>query len=1029
MATPRKTAGLTATPSLNKAQLDWTSSSDRTIIQYDYRLKLASSSVWGSPVPMSGASFNQLSGDGHDIRVIVRPSNPAEDFVEIVEKKTQLINLADLDTDIQAVVSDKTALKVLAGIESELSSIATEESAIVKLASQQTSIDAIVKQQTNILALAGDATALQNLADFDSALTTLAGQQADLSAISLLKGAIVSVTNDAADIKALVDEKTSLLAVANLESDIAALTTEKTALVKVASQGSQLTALTNVTSKLLASAGSVTGLQYDQSMTVASASPNSPGEYGFYSFTNALNALGNITTGSAPQVTSPTIKTASLFVINYKDKNSSDMELLIKSIIANDVIRFGISASHYYIFRVVTIYTRRLLKGFQIELLDSKTSGVGISWKLDSQSVTIDLLRAAGYNAFVNLIKKSTDIISIVNDKSAIDALVQERTELVALANEKTGILSATAQWTLKTQVGGLVGGIGLYNDGSTTQFMVRADKFAILPTSGSASQQLANKGVPFSVSGGRVYINDAMITNLNADNITVGTLNVNRMPQFNLLTKATENTMASTNANRWSFYWEDLGTPSAYWNSGTTYNKGDITKRPPSSDSWDRLYVARRNTRNDRPEVSSSDWSFIGRWLINQSYGEDVYKYFGFQDGKTNKIYKSKRPHVSHSTNKPGQLQSGFFFSQDGTSYIRAAQIDQLDLNDINITGILSQGYISSNVKNIAVLWEGSIYLDNNSYHKFPLKDDVRLYSAITVMGRGFTSKYSSAEITTSIITIHASNTSTPIGLVEMDLGYKRSADGFTLEFKREGGANSGYIYKVLGYKGEGSNPLYSTTFDLPSITWGFSYGDITVDNNNKFWLSHRNVSSTRFISVSSTGTIDHTKTFDLNTSSIFGLVFYNNKLWSISQVTNGDINVIATSLSGSRSTSDDFQVVFGNYNNLTYYNGKFWLLDTDAKKVVVYTTSGARSSSDDFNLDISHGIASGITFGNNRFYVTDRFTSKVFAYTSSGSRDIVNDVILDANFDGNNGIAYYNNKLWVLSLAPVSKVSSYTT
>lgn len=63
------------------------------------------------------------------------------------------------------------------------------------------------------------------------------------------------------------------------------------------------------------------------------------------------------------------------------------------------------------------------------------------------------------------------------------------------------------AQYSIKTDVNGNVAGFGLANDGVTSDFTVLADRFSI-----SAAADTTNTNVPFIVTGGKVYINSALI-------------------------------------------------------------------------------------------------------------------------------------------------------------------------------------------------------------------------------------------------------------------------------------------------------------------------------------------------------------------------------------------------------------------------------------------------------------------------------------------------------------------------------------
>lgn len=77
-----------------------------------------------------------------------------------------------------------------------------------------------------------------------------------------------------------------------------------------------------------------------------------------------------------------------------------------------------------------------------------------------------------------------------------------------------------TAQWGVKTSVGGLQGGVGFYNNGSVTSFTVNANQ--IIFTDGSVTG-----GTPFQISGGITQIKsasiiDGSITNAKIANATI---------------------------------------------------------------------------------------------------------------------------------------------------------------------------------------------------------------------------------------------------------------------------------------------------------------------------------------------------------------------------------------------------------------------------------------------------------------------------------------------------------------------------
>jgi hypothetical protein len=69
------------------------------------------------------------------------------------------------------------------------------------------------------------------------------------------------------------------------------------------------------------------------------------------------------------------------------------------------------------------------------------------------------------------------------------------------------------ARWTAVVDVNGLVGGFGIYNDGSTVQAGFNVNTFWVGTTD-------ANKRKPFIISEGVTYINEAVIPTLSADKI-----------------------------------------------------------------------------------------------------------------------------------------------------------------------------------------------------------------------------------------------------------------------------------------------------------------------------------------------------------------------------------------------------------------------------------------------------------------------------------------------------------------------------
>jgi hypothetical protein len=109
---------------------------------------------------------------------------------------------------------------------------------------------------------------------------------------------------------------------------------------------------------------------------------------------------------------------------------------------------------------------------------------------------------------------------------AADSAEATARTTLQTQVNNNQASLSTVgsvvdglkASYVVKTDVNGYVSGYGLYNSGGSSEFIILANKFALV-TPGQAPT------VPFAADAGGVYMNTAYIRNLVVDKITGGAI------------------------------------------------------------------------------------------------------------------------------------------------------------------------------------------------------------------------------------------------------------------------------------------------------------------------------------------------------------------------------------------------------------------------------------------------------------------------------------------------------------------------
>jgi len=77
------------------------------------------------------------------------------------------------------------------------------------------------------------------------------------------------------------------------------------------------------------------------------------------------------------------------------------------------------------------------------------------------------------------------------------------------------------AQYTVKLNVNNHVAGIGLMNDGNTSAFVVQADRFAVVSSSGTGYK------APFFVDDGQTFIDTALIKDASITNAKIGTAQI----------------------------------------------------------------------------------------------------------------------------------------------------------------------------------------------------------------------------------------------------------------------------------------------------------------------------------------------------------------------------------------------------------------------------------------------------------------------------------------------------------------------
>lgn len=152
----------------------------------------------------------------------------------------------------------------------------------------------------------------------------------------------------------------------------------------------------------------------------------------------------------------------------------------------------------------------------QISTVQSTLAGNIASVQQSSQTAiaTANAANTAAQNAAA---LANTANNSAITSGAQATAAVAESTLANALANEANDkALLIGALYTAKVAVNGLVGGFGIFNDGTTIEAGFEVDRFWI----GRSAQ---DKVLPFIINDGVVYINKARIKNADIDTLKIG--------------------------------------------------------------------------------------------------------------------------------------------------------------------------------------------------------------------------------------------------------------------------------------------------------------------------------------------------------------------------------------------------------------------------------------------------------------------------------------------------------------------------
>ena len=469
-------------------------------------------------------------------------------------------------TSIEAELPDKASVSAVNSLSTDLSEAEGEiEANQTLIASLTTTVDG--KAETSaVTALSDRVTATEdsittNQSDITSLQTTIA-TKADTSALTALTNQVTanetSITTNQSNITALnttVGTKADATALTTLsnrvaanETSISTIQTDVTSLTTTVGTKADTTALTALSNRVDTTESDITTVQSD--ITSLTTNVNTRATQ------TALDTLSQSVTANANTIASEQTKLTSLTTTVSGKADSSSLTALSGRVDVTEsditVINSEITALEARIvgtnlgpetnsFTGTTralaeasrdrYFTNNPTKLAQYDADDSinirLTWGVLRVYQFRRESAWVDngeveptATAVTTLNATVtqhttsidanttNITANSQAITALTSTVAGIDvaAISTLETKVTNIENvDGSTTLAGLARWLVKTQVNDLVGGVGLYNDGETVDFIIAASRFAVVPTGWEGAD--SEKRIPFAVITDHRYV------------------------------------------------------------------------------------------------------------------------------------------------------------------------------------------------------------------------------------------------------------------------------------------------------------------------------------------------------------------------------------------------------------------------------------------------------------------------------------------------------------------------------------------
>lgn len=548
IAAPTKTAGSTTTPTVvTDANLHGICT---TTAYYVSVLPGDSWRIWLRNVSKQGVVGPWYSLDGNVVDV---PADPAY----IIDKISGEIRESDLYADLGTKIDDtaKRSIQAAAELVVHANQISTNAADLVVHAASIAKHETVIAQHTTSIAAANSAiSSLQTIStghgnEIASIESTIASHGASISSIQQVNttqtGQITTIQSnistaqaDITSIKQVNTTQDSTIATmqTTLNSHGASITSIQQ--INTTQTGQISSILTNI-STAQADITSIKQVNEDQDETIATISDT------LTSHGSSISSIQAINTTQAGQISTiqSSISTAQADITAIKQVNTTQDSTL--ATVQSTINSHGAS--------ITSIQQVNTTQGGQIS---------SILTSIDTINGSITNIQQVNSSQDSTIASHGTTISSHGSSISSLNSITTTHTGQIATMNSTltshgTSISSVSsiansadslikASHVVKIDAGGAVSGFGLSTDGTSSLFLIRADRFAIAEP-GSASITATEGRIPFIVSNGQVLIKNAAIDQafiktivaskitadyintltLNAVKITGGTMNI----------------------------------------------------------------------------------------------------------------------------------------------------------------------------------------------------------------------------------------------------------------------------------------------------------------------------------------------------------------------------------------------------------------------------------------------------------------------------------------------------------------------